>query len=423
MDKDTNVIIGGGLQGLATANYLLDRGEKVLLLEKEEGVALATSYANAGMLTPSQAMPWNSVTDVLQILSGIGRSDSPMLINLRYLPSLFFWGFRFLANSIPSRFLRNSRNSFLLASYSKDLTGEMRSLHNLNYDQSEKGTMKIFRSQKSLDQTINIAKNLSELGLELTIMDRDKLVKAEPALKKISEQLKGAIFYPLDEIGDAYKFCKELEKIIREKGGRIHVNTEIKNILVNKKAINGLVTDRVEIRAKNIIVAAGSWSYLLLKKLGLSLPVRPAKGYSLTLNTAGSNNSPKLAILDDSIHTAVTPFKNRIRIAGTAEFTGFNDFISQQRIDYLFNVLKKVYPDLYSEISPEEGSVWCGFRPMSPDGLPYIGETAIKGLYLNVGQGHLGWTSAMGSGALLADLIVGRKPIIDPSPYLANRTI
>ena len=159
------------------------------------------------------------------------------------------------------------------------------------------------------------------------------------------------------------------------------------------------------------------------KKSGLNIPVRPVKGYSLTLNTAGLKNAPGLAIIDEDVHTALTPLGNRIRIAGTAEFAGFNDDIHEKRIDYLNDMLESVYPSLFSELNHEEGTLWYGFRPMSPDGMPYLGSTKIKGLYLNTGHGHLGWTLAMGSAAILSDLITKRDTKIDSSPYLASRVV
>tara|TARA_B100001167_G_scaffold172260_1_gene123897 strand:+ start:311 stop:1582 length:1272 start_codon:yes stop_codon:yes gene_type:complete len=423
MDEKQIIVIGGGLQGLATANALLDKGEKVLVLEREAGTGMETSFANAGMLTPSQAQPWNSVSEILKIISGIGKTSSPMLLKMNAIPSLFFWGLRFIRNSSKSRFNSNTDNICKLAKYSLQLTKEFRNENDLDYDHSEKGTMKIFRSESSLNKAIEEAERLKKFGIKYKVLSSKGVAEAEPGLADISDQILGGIFFPEDETGDAYKFCNELENLIREKGGRIHVNTEIKKILINKKSVNSIVTDRVELQANRVVVAAGSWSYLLLKKAGLNIPVRPVKGYSLTLDTAGLKNAPGLAIIDEDVHTALTPLGNRIRIAGTAEFAGFNDDIHEKRIDYLNDMLESVYPSLFSELNHEEGTLWYGFRPMSPDGMPYLGSTRIKGLYLNTGHGHLGWTLAMGSAAILSDLITKRDTKIDSSPYLASRVV
>jgi D-amino-acid dehydrogenase len=422
MDDKQIVIIGGGLQGLATANALLDRGENVIILEKEADIGRATSFANAGMLTPSQSMPWNSPSDILKIISGLGKKDSPMILSPRAIPSLFFWGLKFLRNSTKKKFIEISKNGFELARYSSSLTKEIREKESFEYDHDDNGTLKVFHSQEALDRSVEITKILDP-SLSINVMDSREVSLVEPALAPIVNQLVGGIHYLEDEIGDAYKFCKLLEDLVRSKGGRIFVNTDIKKILIHKGRVNGVITDRAILQTKRIVVAAGSWSHALLKQVGLRLPVRPVKGYSLTLDTAGLNNKPKLAVLDESTHTAVTPLGNRIRIAGTAEFTGFDDDIHPKRIVYLNEMLKAIYPKLYSQLDLEEGRLWYGFRPTSADGLPFLGKTKIEGLFVNSGQGHSGWTLAMGSASLVADLIVNKSTDIDPSPYLASRSL
>lgn len=423
MNSSQIVIIGGGLQGLATAYTLLSRGEDVLILERDSEVATAASFANAGMLTPSQSMPWNSPSDILQILSGIGKKDSPMALSPRVLPSLIFWGMKFLYNSTPKKFDSITKNLFSLGNYSKKLTQDFREKYKISYDETAVGTIKIYREQENLDKAVALQERIFDNSNLSSILDTEQLIKKEPQLKDIGNQLVGGMHFPDDETGDAYKFCKHLEELIRKNGGRILTNTKINKILVNKGKINCIVTDRAILQTNRVIVCAGSWSRDLLKKVRLNLPVRPVKGYSLTLDTAGLNNKPSFSIVDESIHTAITPFQDRIRVAGTAEFVGFDDSIHQKRVTYLNNMLKSVYPNLYSQINHDEGKIWHGFRPMSADGLPLIGKTKIEGLFVNCGQGHLGWTLAMGSANLLADQVQDNKSEIDIKPYLARRSL
>ena len=422
MEKDQIIIIGGGLIGLATANALLDRGEKVLVLERNTETASAASFANAGMLTPSQSTPWNSPSDIANIFSGIGRKSSPMSVSIKTIPSYFFWGLRFMFNSTSSKFERISRDIFSLAKYSKDLTEKIRNLEEFTYDESTDGTLKLFRDSERLQKSISLSNRIYGESSAIEILNQKELIALEPALNKVRKGLVGGIHYKDDEIGDAYKFCKALEVIIRSKGGRILVNSNIKKILLNKRRVNSVVTDRAVLQAKRVVICAGSWSPILLKELGIKIPVKPVKGYSLTYNTAGIKNTPKLSVIDESIHIAITPYINRIRVAGTAEFAGFNDEVHPKMVNYLNSKLNEVYPNIYSKIKDdEEAEMWFGFRPMSADGLPYIGESKVKGLYLNTGHGHLGWTLAMGSADLLADQIVGAETQIDFKPYLANR--
>ena len=254
-------------------------------------------------------------------------------------------------------------------------------------------------------------------------MNTKQLIEKEPQLNEIKGQLVGGMYFQDDEIGDAHKFCKNLEDLVRNNGGRILTNTKINKILVNKGKVNCIVTDRAILQTNRVVMCAGSWSRDLLKQLRLNLPVRPVKGYSLTYETTGLNNKPNYAIVDESIHTAITPFENRIRVAGTAEFVGFDDQIHPKRISYLNSMLENVYPNLFRQIDLNEGKIWHGFRPMSADGLPFIGKTKIEGLFVNCGQGHLGWTLAMGSANLLADEVQNCKSEIDINPYLAKRSL
>ena len=423
MNKKQTVIIGGGLQGLASANALLDRGEDVLVLERREGVGMETSFSNAGMITPSQPEPWNSKRDIIKMLSSLGNENSVMLIRLKAIPSIFTWGLRFILNSSSKRFHQTSLHNFNLSKYSKDLTRSFREMQNITYEESTLGTLKIFRNNQSLNESLNSLSKLRDHGIVYRELNVEDLVKVEPQLKEISQDLKGGIIFEEDETGDAYLFCKELEKIIREKGGRIHTSTEIIGFLSHRKKIMGVKTSRVDIQTNRVVIAAGSWSYQLTKLLGLNLPIRPVKGYSTTLDLEDNNLCPSYAVIDEDLHAAITPFKNRIRVAGTAEFAGFDDELKKTRIDNLLDILKMTYPTLASELVHEEAKIWSGFRPMSSDGRPFIGKTKIDGLFVNSGQGHLGWTMAMGSAAILADIMNGRDPEIDSSPFLASRSI
>ena len=422
MDKDPVIIVGGGLQGLATANSLLDRGEKVLVLEKEEGVALKTSFANAGQLTPSHSQPWNSVSDILNILKGIGKKDSPMSLKLGSLGNYFGWGIRFILNSFKSKYEANTKSITKLAQHSLKLTKQFREDNAIEYDCSQIGTLKIYRSKKSFDAAIEHCKKLKKMGINSEVLTTTHLIEKEPQLAEIEDQLEGGIYFQDDEVGDAHKFCKELADVVRSKGGRILTNVEIKELMVDQNSIKGVKTDRAEINSEKVIISAGSWSYLLLKGLNLRLPVRPVKGYSLTIETPPLNSMPKLALVDEDIHTAITPFSNsRIRVTAAAELAGFDEQIHEKRVSYLKRMLNSVYPSLYSQLDVDEGKLWFGFRPMSPDGLPFIGETKISGLYLNTGQGHLGWTLAMGSADLCSDIVLENKTAIDPHPYRITR--
>ena len=172
-----------------------------------------------------------------------------------------------------------------------------------------------------------------------------------------------------------------------------------------------------------MVLTSGSWTNNLLKNTRLNLTVKPVKGYSLTLDTSILNDTPKMPVIDEDIHTAFTPLGYSLRVAGTAEFAGFNEGIHQKRIDYLYKTLESIYPSITSNLDLDKGALWYGFRPMSPDGMPYIGPTKLSGLFVNTGHGHSGWTLAMGSGDVLADLMLKKQPKIEVKPFLASRAV
>ena len=208
-----------------------------------------------------------------------------MLLKLDQIHSLFFWGLRFLFNSSKSKYRSNTENICKLAQHSLELTKQIREKFGFNYDHSSVGTMKIFRDESSFNKSSKEAERLGDLGITFKVLTNQEVVEEEPLLSAVSNKISGGIIFPDDETGDAYKFCKELETAIREKGGRIHVNTEVKRIHFNNGAVNSVVTDRVEIKASRVVLTSGSWTNNLLKNTRLNLPVKPVKGYSLTLDT------------------------------------------------------------------------------------------------------------------------------------------
>jgi len=291
----------------------------------------------------------------------------------------------------------------------------------LTYDHSITGDMKVFRDEKKMIEPRRIAKKLQEFGLEFFELDKYGTVEVEPSLDPIRDKIAGALFFPQDECGDAYKFCCQLSGEMEKIG--VKVKTDFTAIDLRKKSnkIIGINTSEGFFPIKNVVVAAGNSSAKLMKNLGLSMSIKPVKGYSATLDVRNIKNIPKLPIVDDAMHAAVIPLGQRLRLAGTAEFAGFNTEINSDRIDGLFTVLEDLYPNISAEVDKNNVETWTGLRPMSSDGKPFIGPGNIEGLYLNTGHGHLGWTMAMGSAWLLADLIEGKDPEIASLPFSPAR--
>jgi D-amino-acid dehydrogenase len=245
-------------------------------------------------------------------------------------------------------------------------------------------------------------------------------VEIEPALADISDRIVGAIRFPDDRCGDAHRFCQQLAEAFLHSGGTAHFNAEVSGIAHEAGAVAGVRLGEHLLAADSVVIAAGNASCGLARELGVSLPIRPAKGYTLTFDVSQVEGGPRIPIIDETLHAAVAPLGRYLRIAGTAEFAGQDLRIRPERIDNLRALLSAIFPRLARQLT-DVGKPWTGLRPMSADGTPFIGPTWMKGLHVNAGHGHLGWTLAAGSAALLADLIQGQTPQIDPRPYRIGR--
>lgn len=241
----------------------------------------------------------------------------------------------------------------------------------------------------------------------------------EPALAPIRGRLAGGIHYPVDEMGNAYKFCVGLADHARRAGVDFRFQTPVTGIEVHRGSVTAVRSGDQRFCADRYVVAAASYSPLLLRALGLKVPVRPAKGYSITFERPPLDPPFRVPVADDDFHAVVVPLENVIRVAGTAEFTGYDLSLPEARIENLLTLLRQVLPNGGFERAGAQP--WCGLRPMSVDGVPIIGPTPIANLWTNTGHGPLGWTMAAGSGHLLSQLLAGGSPAVEPDDYALAR--
>lgn len=417
------VVIGSGLQGVATAWFLASRGCEVTVLERGEVVAGATSYANAGMLTPSMADPWNAPGVLGHLLGSLGREDASFLLRLRALPSILGWGLAFLRNASPARFRANMEKNLRLASYSLEVLGELRSSLGLHYDERRNGTIKVFRDARAFDAAVQRNAILSSLGLAVRAVDAAEAARIEPALAPVREKLVGGIYCPTDESGDARAFTQALARKATEAGTTFVFDAQVRHLERNGDRIAAVASRQGVYEADAYVVAAGCWSAGLLGGLGHDLPVRPVKGYSITVPFGHWAAPPQMPVIDDALHAAATPLGDRLRVAGTAEIAGYDTAPTPSRIDNLFGLLLNLFPGYTPHLDRARAAPWAGLRPVCADGVPLIGRYRCRNLFLNTGHGHLGWTLAAGSARVLADLMLGAVPEIDARPYDAQRRV
>lgn len=416
------IVVGAGLAGVTSAYRLQRAGHAVTVVEREAQVACGASHANGGMLTPSMADPWNAPGVWRVMLHSLGHADAPLLLRPRAMPSLLTWGLRFLRASTARRYVENTARNLRLAAYSVSGMDALRREETLEYQAATRGTLKIYRDRAAFDAGLLKVQACAHPRVEVRALDARQAIALEPGLADIEDSLAGALHFPGDEAGDARLFTGALRAAAERHGARFAYGTAAMRIIADTK-VRALGTAAGDLAADAIVVAAGARSPALLRSVGIRLPVAPVKGYSLTCEPAARGVQPPLAIpiVDDALHAAVTPLGDRIRIAGTAEFAGFDLHLPAPRIDNLRRLLRAILPRHADRLLAGTVSPWAGLRPMSADGVPCIGACGPAGLYVNTGHGHLGWTMADGSARMLADLVDGRPPALAAGDYSPRR--
>jgi D-amino-acid dehydrogenase len=300
---------------------------------------------------------------------------------------------------------------------------QLRDRSGLQYDAYARGSLQVFRHRRVAESTLAWVRQLADYGLNYRLLNLQELVALEPALGPIAGSLVGAIYYPGDEGGDAHLYCEALAARLQQRNVRFRYGITCKTLVkVSRDEVAMVDTLGQSWKADAIVLAAGSASPLLAGSVGLALPIRPVKGYSITMPRPADDAAPNIPVTDPGLHIAVVPVgKDRIRLAGTAEFAGYNREIAPPRITNLIRLLERIYPHYARRIGASSIVPWAGLRPMSADGVPLLGRTPIRNLFLNTGHGQLGWTMAAGSARLVADEILGRKPAFDAEPYALAR--
>lgn len=403
------LVLGAGIIGTTTAYYLARHGFRVTVVDRRRDVGLETSFANGGLVTPSMTDPWAAPGVPLMLLKWLGREDAPFLFRARALPGVLGWGLRFLRNCTAARWRENARTILRLATYSRDALDELSDETGIDYDRGTVGTLKVFRDELSMASARRSADLLGAFGLEFRVLDADECAQVEPALRPVLDEIAGGIHYPGDRSGDAYEFTRSLAAICKELGAGFEFGRSVKALSAQEDRITGVTVDGEHWQADAYVLALGSYSPPLARQVGIKLPIYPVKGYSVTVSAAGWNGAPTVPVIDDGRKIAVARLGERLRVAGTVEFTGFDTSPNPRRGAALLQALMELYPEF---TVPESVEHWCGLRPMTPDDRPIMGPTRYRNLFLSVGQGHLGWTFACGSGRLVADLIAGSRPEI-----------
>ena len=407
------LILGGGVLGLACAHYLLSEGRSVRVLERGR-VGGGASHGNCGTLTPSHAAPLAAPGMVGQALRWMLSPDAPLYIRPRWDPALMRWLARVAGRCNARDWRESGLAKGALLKYSRVLIDDLVYGHDLDCGFEAGGLHYVFRTAAALEKQQRDLPLLAELGIEARVLDGAALAAEEPALKP---GLAGAIHFPGDAQLRPDRYVAELERIVRAAGGVIEENVLVGGFELGRHGVESVHTSEGRRRGGKVLMALGAWSPEFSRMLGLRIPIQPGKGYSITYDRPAAPPRRPLVLKERSV--CVTTWDDGYRLGSTMEFSGYDDRLNATRLAALERGAGEY---LHEPVGPVKREQWCGWRPMTWDDLPLLGRSPRhNNLWLATGHGMMGMGMSAGSGRLVADLVVGRAPRIDPAPYAPAR--
>ena len=434
-------VLGAGVVGVTTAWYLRQAGFEVTVIERESQAAMQTSFANGGQISVSHATPWANPATPFKALKWLFKEDAPLLFRLRSDKAQLRWTMQFLQECTAQRADANLVQMVHLGLYSRAALQSLRADIGIDYEQQTRGIMHFYTSQAEFNAAIAPTERMQELGCERYVIDINTAVDLEPALYPIAHQLVGATYTSEDESGNAHLFTQRLAKQCQQAGVRFLFDTEIVALNLDQATqasggsrqphIHSLTIrpngeDSQTFSADSYVLALGSYSVALAKPLGIDLPIFPAKGYSATyqVNPKAPHLAPFVSMIDDEFKLVMSRLGDKLRVAGTAEFNGFNLALNPVRCEAITRRIKQLFP---RGIIADSVDYWTGLRPMTPSNVPLIGrahrgyikhgstnpQASFDNLWLNSGHGTLGWTHSCGSAKALSLLMQGQRPKVD----------
>ncbi|MCC6473224.1 MAG: D-amino acid dehydrogenase [Burkholderiales bacterium] len=405
-------VLGAGLLGTASAWYLARAGHEVLVVDRQPEPGLETSFANGGQISVGHSEPWANPGALMKLVRWFGREDAPMRFRPQADPVQWLWGARFLLECLPGRSARNTAQVFALARYSSLLLRELRRQTGIDYPCSECGILHFFQDAGELRRAAAGAEKLRRAGLDIAPMSPAQCAALEPCLERVQRHIAGGLYTASDECGDAHLFTVRLAEMARGAGVDFRFNVGVRRIETAAGRVTRVVVDDAagieeSLRADAYVVALGSYSPLLLRPIGIRLPIYPVKGYSITLPLRAADQAPRVSLNDDARKLVFSRLGESLRVAGTAELHGYDTSLDEARCEALVARTFELFPRAGR---PGEAQFWTGLRPSTPSNRPCIGRARYANLWLNTGHGTLGWTLACGSGHALAELMSGRRP-------------
>ncbi len=405
------LILGAGVAGVASAWYFWRDGHEVTVLDRNEGVALETSFANGGQLSYSYVAPLASPSVIPKIPPWLLRRDSPLRFTPELDPDQWRWILEFLAACNTGTADETTERLLRLSFYSRALMHELVASHALDFDYVQNGKLVVHTEAAAFESARRLMDFQRALGAEQEALDSKACVALEPALEDMADRIAGAIHTPSEDAGDCYKFCNELKRLMTTGANPVafRFGVEVKRLLPWHRTLMGVETSEGVMESEAYVLALGTNAPWLLKPLGIRVPVYPLKGYSLSLPIADDRGAPKISVTDYKRKVVYARLGGELRVAGMADLSGRQAVINVERVDQLVNEVRMAFPRAsdFKALRP-----WCGMRPATPKGTPVVGATPYSNLWLNVGHGALGFTLALATGRIVSDLAVRRPSAV-----------
>lgn len=408
-------IIGGGIIGLCSAYYLTKEGFAVTVIDKGD-ITDGCSFGNMGYMSPSHFIPLASPGIIAEGLKHMLSSSSPFYIKPRLNADLLRWGYLFWKNSDAATAKRNAPHLNNILQYSRHLINDMRIDIGDGFDMEEIGCLMMCKAQNTLEHEFHMADDAEKFGLKVERLNRQQVQELEP---DVAIDVSGAVLFKDDCHFNPGKLMLRLKNNLETKGVRFMLHTTVTGFEKNNNRVAAVLTDKGKYEASEILLAAGSWLPELAKMIGIKILLQPGKGYSYTYPFIEKNIKYPAILVDG--RCAITPWGNSLRIGGTMELSGINNNVLVSRMKGIYDSAKDFYPGLDIAFPPAD-KIWTGLRPVTPDGLPYIGRIPqLSNVTMAGGHAMLGISQGTGTGKLVSEIISQKKCSLDITAFNVNR--
>ncbi len=408
------VIIGGGIIGVCCAYYLIKEGCEVTIVD-QSNMDTGASYVNAGYLSPSHIIPLAAPGVMKNSLKWMFDSSSPLYIKPRFDIDFFKWIWAFNKSCNPKHVKKAIPVIKDISVLSQELYDELKASNDFRFHFEKKGLLMLCQSQKALDKEIELASLARRHGLEVKILSKVAIQKLEP---NAGIDCVGAVHYLCDYHTTPHEFMEDMKSYLKAHNVTFLKNEKVENFTIKDQITTQIKTTKRTLHADEIVIASGAWTAELSKKLGISMLMEAGKGYRIDKKENTGITIP--AVLTE-LNIAVTPMNGFTRFAGTMEIAGINSNINKKRVDAIASGVEKYYPDIGIN-QKQKTNVAYGNRPLTPDGLAYIGKSKkCKNITFASGHGMMGWSMATATGKLVSELISERKLSLNIDAFNPDR--